>query len=70
MIESPLLLEYRNEILQDNILFVLRRKFGAVQPEVEARIRAVQDAQRLNELTAQVAMSPDLGTFQVHLASP
>jgi hypothetical protein len=67
MIESPLLLEYRREILQEAILRGLWTKFGSLPSSIEARIQAVQDAERLYALVAQVAVSPDLGTFLVHL---
>jgi hypothetical protein len=70
MIESPLLQAFRNEFLQEAILHTVRTKFGGVPPEVESRIREVQDPARLMDLNAGVAVSPDLGTFQTHLASP
>jgi predicted transposase YdaD len=69
MIESPLLQEFANERVQNTILSTLRRKFGAVPAEVESRIRGIQDPQRLDDLNFQVAVSPDLDTFQAHLAS-
>jgi hypothetical protein len=67
-LESPLLQEVGNARVQNAILFALRRKFGTVPPDLEAQIRAVQVVERLNEFVAQVAISPDLHTFQAHLA--
>jgi hypothetical protein len=70
MIESPLLDEFANERLQEAILRALRAKFGSVPPNVESRIRGVQDEERLYDLNSQAAVSPDLDTFQAHLAAP
>jgi hypothetical protein len=69
MIESPLLQEIINERMQEAVVRALRRKFGAVPPEVEAQIRAVQGEERLYDLVSQVGVSPDLAAFQKQLAA-
>jgi hypothetical protein len=68
-LESPLVQDLVKERVQDMILYTIRRKFGAVPPEVESRIRGVKDREGLNTLNAQVGLSPDPDAFQAYLAA-
>ena len=63
MIESPLIQEIVAEALHENILEVLRSRFGEIPPDVESRLRSVLDQGRLTELTRSAATCPDLDAF-------
>ena len=56
------------ELLQ-MILKILEGRFGTVPPDVAARLPAVQDASRLQDLIVQAATCPDLEAFRAQLFS-
>jgi hypothetical protein len=72
IVESPLiqeiLAENRRNLMQEAILRSLQTKFGAVPPEVAARVHAIQDVPRLLDLNAQVGVCPDLDAFRALLS--
>jgi hypothetical protein len=67
MIESPVLVELVNETTQSAILQFLTGRFGQVPPEIAARLRAVQDPDRLSALTALAGRCADLSSFAAAL---
>jgi hypothetical protein len=69
MIESPLIQELMAQRDQRAILKFLETRFGAIPPEVAARLRGVLDEQKLDELIQFAAACPDLESFRVRLAA-
>jgi hypothetical protein len=76
ILESPLiqeLVDLKLRELKDQyrqvILKIQERRFGTVPPDVAARLQAVQDASRLQDLIVQAAMCPDLEAFRAQLLS-
>jgi hypothetical protein len=67
MIESPVLTELVAEVRQNGILEVLAARFGAVPPETVARLRAVEDFDRLSAFNALAAQCADLSSFAAAL---
>jgi hypothetical protein len=71
MIESPVLTDLVNYAtragIQKTILSLLQQKFGSVPADIEARVRAVQEEERLLGLAGQVESCPDLDSFRARL---
>jgi hypothetical protein len=71
ILESPLIQELVDLKIQGFmhtvIPKVLEVRFGTVPPDVAARLQAVQDASRLQDLTIQAATCPDLEAFRAQL---
>jgi len=73
IVESPLIQEYVDERLREDrqahVLEILRTKFGAVPPDVVAKVRAIQDVRQLSEFIPRAAVALDLDTFRSQLPS-
>jgi hypothetical protein len=71
MIESPLLAEIVEEAKvkakQQDIVEVLKARFGTIPEEIMVSLRDVQDLEKLNNLIRLAARSADLGDFEQHL---
>ncbi|HZT79246.1 MAG TPA: hypothetical protein VFA26_03430 [Gemmataceae bacterium] len=65
MIESPLI----QELNQDNLLTVLRARFGSVPDEVVARLRKASTQEQLDELIRHAATCSNLAAFRAKLPS-
>jgi hypothetical protein len=69
MIESPVLQGYLAERSHKGILLLLEKRFGAVPPQLAAKLRAIVDEQRLLDLTVQAGICPSLEAFESQLNS-
>ena len=69
MIESPLIQQIVAERSHKGILLLLEKRFGAVPPQIAAKLRAIVDEQRLLDLTVQAGTCPSLEAFQALLNS-
>jgi hypothetical protein len=67
MIESPLIDELLAERTQDNILEVLRERFGVPPIELTNQLRAVQQDKKLTELLLFAVKCPNLEAFRARL---
>jgi hypothetical protein len=73
MIESPLIQELVDEriqgVMHSVIPKILEKRFGTIPPDVAARLQAVLDPSKLQDLSIQAATCPDLEAFQAQLSS-
>jgi hypothetical protein len=69
IIESPLIQEILAENLQETILKLLQAKFGPVPPEVGAKVRDIQDVERLQQVNLSAGVCTDLNAFRAQLPS-
>jgi hypothetical protein len=71
MIESPILnsliAEKAAEAVHAAILAILADRFGPVPGDVEERLKAISDQDRLRELNKAAARCPDLEAFRQQL---
>jgi hypothetical protein len=69
MIESPLITELLAKRTQENILKVLKRRFGKLPHEIATRLRAVVREKELDDLLGLAADCPSLEAFRERLLS-
>ncbi len=77
MIESPVLQEFVQEIVQErvaearhrDILRFLGARFGVVPHDLAAALRSVQDETKLDELVDWASRCPTLEQFSIRLIS-
>jgi hypothetical protein len=68
MIESPLIQEILADVRREDILTVLTSRFGIAVHEIEADLKTVEDAERLNELIKLSASCRSLKSFRKQLS--
>jgi hypothetical protein len=71
MIESPLIQEFLQELLAERmhkaIAKVLEGRFGPIPSDLRARLQAVQDEQKLDDLNAFAGTCSELDEFRKRL---
>ncbi len=68
MIESPLLQEIIAETKQEDILRILKTRFGQVPMEVRNELKSVQKEKKLAKLIDHAVVCRDLEAFPKRLA--
>jgi hypothetical protein len=66
-VESPLIREIVGGVRQKDILKVLRTRFGAVPPELEAELKSILDETVLDATIELAASCSDLRSFEAEL---
>jgi hypothetical protein len=69
MIESPLLQKMIAEAIHEDILVVLKDRFGTVPRDVSKHLAEVVDEKKLRQLLRLALKCPDLGAFRDALPS-
>src|SRR5262249_53759479 len=69
MIESPLIKEILAESKQDDILTVLKARFGEVPLELAKRLRRISSEKKLEKLIEEAARCASLKAFREQLQS-
>jgi hypothetical protein len=67
MIESPLIQEVLAEHMHKAIVKVLEIRFGLVPSDVEVRLQAIQEEEKLDDLNTFAATCSNLGEFRKRL---
>lgn len=65
---QELLAEKTAETTHNNILAILTARFGAVPPDLAARLRAVRNEATLKDLITWAALCADLDAFRARLS--
>jgi hypothetical protein len=68
MIDSPLLQEFIADARREAVVTVLTSRFGITAGDVEADLKTIEDAERLNELLRLAASCRSLKSFRKQLS--
>jgi hypothetical protein len=69
MIESPLIMELLAKTRQEDIVTVLKRRFGKVPPDIIKHLRVIVKEKKLNQLLGLAADCPSVEAFRDQLLS-
>jgi hypothetical protein len=73
MIESPLIQELidqaKQQLAHKFLLKTLETRFGAIPSEITAKVRAIVDEQKLDNLYGHALTCSDFESFRTHLES-